>query len=211
MKIRNGFVSNSSSSSFLIYGVSIRSNEFEKILENQGIDSWELEKKSGLEIIQPCDTETVYIGLSWDSTKDDETRKQFQERVARLILDHMNEKFDLCTHGITDRRNMKVRNGFVSNSSSSSFIVAGIKVRKDQMSDELREELWDKDFRVLSDGDDGVPSGYCVIGKELASPSDDYMEYTELSLASIDENIKDVEAAVGIVGMRGVFTGTRAC
>ena len=46
-------------------------------------------------------------------------------------------------------KRMKIRDGFVSNSSSSSFVIAGIKVRKDALSDELREELYDEGGLIL--------------------------------------------------------------
>ena len=99
MKVRNGFVSNSSSSSFLIYGAAILSQDFEKLLEANGIDDYyDFEKKTGLCVEQPTDQDTVYIGLSWEATGSDETRTQFQDRVAGLILAGLNEKFDLSTY-----------------------------------------------------------------------------------------------------------------
>lgn len=102
MKIRNGFVSNSSSSSFCIYGIYIKEKDIltceelhkkgliDTVNENDedfdAIDS--ALTKIGLSThLTPwsCDEESVYIGVSWQTVKDDETGAQFKERVEHLV------------------------------------------------------------------------------------------------------------------------------
>lgn len=90
MKIRNGFVSNSSSSSFLIYGIYLDDSSELLRLHNEGRpdeekveDRWNLYSK-GLEI-ENMDYGGTYVGLSWDSVKNDETGKEFKERAEKLI------------------------------------------------------------------------------------------------------------------------------
>jgi len=94
MKIRNGFVSNSSSSSFLIYGISeYTMPEKEQEDENdEDYDScddddaiYELAGKAGLEYhsIEGCDG--YYIGKSLASCRDDQTMGDFKAEVKALI------------------------------------------------------------------------------------------------------------------------------
>jgi hypothetical protein len=97
MKIRIGFVSNSSSSSFLIYGVRVESEAYGK-LENK-------ELPNGICCLQgPPDDDGGYIGAPWNSVKDDETGKQFKDRVAAAIAEMFKqngvdmEKFECGTH-----------------------------------------------------------------------------------------------------------------
>jgi len=85
MKIRSGFVSNSSSSSFIIRGIRISREEFEKHidympeLKKGGVFSWELEKKLQLNIHpdtnyfehEPDDeVKDLIVGKSLDSLDD---------------------------------------------------------------------------------------------------------------------------------------------
>jgi hypothetical protein len=96
MKIRNGFVSNSSSSSFVVYGVGINSNSFAEILVKKGIiksieefnENYDeiLSNKVNLEYAYESD-DYLYLGLSPENANDDETFSNFKKRVAKKLKD----------------------------------------------------------------------------------------------------------------------------
>ena len=108
---------------------------------------------------------------------------------------------------------MKIRNGFVSNSSSSSFVIAGIKIPDTALSPDKRDELYDDGNLIIVGSEDDVPKGFTVIGKALADVHSDesYLEYGAFSLDQIAQLIADVEEKTGLTGEKGVFTGTRSC
>jgi len=91
MKTRQGFVSNSSSSSFLIYGVCIEEDEAiklaEKLTKENFEEPWEareaIDYKTNFETYCPYDE--IFIGKSWDSIKDDETGKQFKDSIEKEL------------------------------------------------------------------------------------------------------------------------------
>jgi hypothetical protein len=114
MKIRTGFVSNSSSSSFLIYGVEMEQDEAERLLlEKLGMTQEEYEEKldgciselayeafksTKLSCEVPYDGEYVYIGLSWSAVGGEETGNQFKARVESLIEGALGKKMPCGTY-----------------------------------------------------------------------------------------------------------------
>lgn len=91
MKIRNGFVSNSSSSSFCIYGASISSTSLAKALgiDDEDADIEELLSKapalSEMSYWSPEGYDEYFVGISWSKVKDDETGKQFKTRIEKAF------------------------------------------------------------------------------------------------------------------------------
>lgn len=98
MKIRNGFVSNSSTSSFCIFGAFISSEEMRNAIEQidaeykfeDGGDSvYEmaefLEEKLDLKCSVLPDTDGACFGRTAQSLKDDETGLQFKQSVQSII------------------------------------------------------------------------------------------------------------------------------
>lgn len=98
MKIRNGFVSNSSSSSFLIFGKSfdgvnfLKNNEKVKEMIDDDEDIYEImesvfpwSSKKVIEYHMMEYDDTIYVGQSWDKVKDDETGLQFKQRTVDEI------------------------------------------------------------------------------------------------------------------------------
>lgn len=94
MKIRNGFVSNSSSSSFCIYGVSLDSGVNLDFLP-QG--KWGDPEIEGLEIHRCPDFSDfgVYIGRSWNTVKDDETGAMFKKDIEDKLKEAFKDKMEL--------------------------------------------------------------------------------------------------------------------
>jgi hypothetical protein len=79
MKIRHGFVSNSSSSSFCIFGTFVEGNQED--LEEKATDV-------GLEVEwgdPNSSLDGLYVGLSPGKMGANETRKQFEDRVEDLL------------------------------------------------------------------------------------------------------------------------------
>ena len=78
MKIRQGFISNSSTTSFCIYGVCLHGNARDKSIAKP------LEKIPG----NPNYYNSEYfVGIPWCNIEDDETGAQFKARVKKLLLE----------------------------------------------------------------------------------------------------------------------------
>ena len=93
MKIRSGFVSNSSTTSFCIYGISLTWGNRAKV-DSLG---WQVLKDNNLETHYSEDGNAVYVGRSWSTIKDDETGGQFkksiQDKVKELFGDEVGNDF----------------------------------------------------------------------------------------------------------------------
>lgn len=86
MKIRQGFVSNSSTTSFLIYGVSVDDAELvDKAWDVEGIEGYGNPYDSG-----------GWIGASWCQVRDDETGAQFKARVEAKLFTELGIKPEQC-------------------------------------------------------------------------------------------------------------------
>lgn len=105
---------------------------------------------------------------------------------------------------------MKKRQGFVSNSSVSSFVILGFKLNMNDFEEERREELFN------------TPSGIMLVhrtkdiyvyGIEIADTGSDgsYLDEDEFDYAELEDKLKKGCEASGIempVGIK-IFTGTR--
>ena len=98
MKIRSSFVSNSSSSSFLIYGTVIDQDRI-KLINDEDINDTLAKMFRGEEDIsihQPPD-DSIYVGASWDCIGDNETGKAFKNRVEKILKEKLGYDFECST------------------------------------------------------------------------------------------------------------------
>ena len=108
MKIRRGFVSNSSTTSFCIYGICLEDYDIlqkackianiEVDVESDDFSSYEiceqLVDKTGLEFHSGPEGEGMYFGISLSSMNDDETYGNFKKRISDKLAEIFGEKMD---------------------------------------------------------------------------------------------------------------------
>jgi hypothetical protein len=110
MKTRQGFVSNSSSSSFCIYGcyITSRDEDFARICavvsekpEDHKSNLYELAccfNPKGLTVTPGQDGEYMVIGKSWASIGDDETGAAFKRKIRKELEDLLGFPIACQTH-----------------------------------------------------------------------------------------------------------------
>jgi hypothetical protein len=97
MKVRTGHISNSSTTSFCIYGIVLEGDEAEELdgkiwkmepgsrLDSHGIDQW---------------LPGTVFGLELTKMKGDETRNEFNERVRQLLSEALEREVEPTELGL---------------------------------------------------------------------------------------------------------------
>lgn len=102
---------------------------------------------------------------------------------------------------------MKCRFGFVSNSSSSSFVAVGFRLLYD-VSEEERHMFEEAGLDVLRGYEDGVKDGESLICEMIGSG--DSLDLNEISFSSFERVKRMMEEKYKGREMK-IFTGTRMC
>lgn len=107
MKIRQGFISNSSTTSFTVCGFWYLDRE--EANEHLGVeDIYDLYKKENLQVYTHWDSCTGCVGLHIDEMREDETKRAFRARAAAAISKATGKEFgpdstSFITDGWEDR------------------------------------------------------------------------------------------------------------
>ena len=111
---------------------------------------------------------------------------------------------------------VKIRKGFVSNSSTSSFVVIGIDVTevdsfatKDWEEWEDWEGLTKWKYQVLRGSECGVTEGRTIIGIGVCKAEDCGLTDSITSLADITRMAEELREALGVSGEAKLYCGTR--
>lgn len=112
MKVRNGFVSNSSSCSFCIYGIAVDEDELKSVYEavkgETDLDSYDIagaiSEETNVEFHKPSYDDTYYFGIDACDVGDNETGAQFKERVKSALSKYFpNKNFSYLEEAWEDR------------------------------------------------------------------------------------------------------------
>jgi len=88
MKIRQGFVSNSNSTSFTIFGISSKESEFDERVEELAQEKGLILKELGVCFFYGDPNNypsSVYLGQEYCNMKDNETKNEFEKRIQMNI------------------------------------------------------------------------------------------------------------------------------
>lgn len=100
MKTRMGFVSNSSSSSFCIYGAYVEPKDAEDVASGEIYELRDKAEKAGFYTSDGPDYygDGLYIGRELSTIKDDETGAQFKKDVQDRLEKFLGKKVDCCIY-----------------------------------------------------------------------------------------------------------------
>ena len=102
---------------------------------------------------------------------------------------------------------MKIRNGFVSNSSSSSFVILGVKRQNDEDTDDFYDMIENEEFEykeietLWTNDEDGIVTGIIIADdEELDETSTSFEELQKMAqkvATALKVNINKVELVTG--------------